>query len=106
MTSVPRQLMRRSRVHTQRGSPITGSLVSSRGLADRGLGEILAGIDHAADHHPEGIEERLGRIEHLGIVDVEQEQAVLRIEQDQPRRRPFDHLRHFDLSNRAASTAP
>ena len=37
------------------------------------------------------------------IVDVEQEQAVLRIEQDQPRRRTFDHLA---LRSRAASTAP
>ena len=29
-------------------------------------------------------------------MDVEQEEAVLRVEQDQPRRRPLDH---FDLSS-------
>ena len=63
------------------------------GLAHGRLGIILARIDHAADHHPERIEERLGRIEYLGIVDVEQEQPVLRIEQDEPGRGTFDHGR-------------
>ena len=62
-------------------------------LAHGGLGEILAGIDHAADHHPERVVERMGGIEHRGIVHLEQEEAILRVEQDQPRRRSFSHGR-------------
>ena len=96
--------MRRSRVHTQRGVSTTGNFVSSSRLAHGGLGEILAGIDHAADHHPERVVERMAGIEHRRIVDLEQEQAILRVEQDQPRRRPFDHFLAF--RSLAASTAP
>src|SRR5262245_33226320 len=41
-------------------------------LTDSGVGVFLAGIDEAADHYPERVEVRVGRIVDAGIVDVEQ----------------------------------
>src|SRR5205809_1419499 len=73
------------------------------GLADGGVGIVFAGIDQAADHHPERVAERIGRVVDRGIVHPEQEEPILPVEQDQPRRRPFDH---FLESSFAASTAP
>jgi hypothetical protein len=91
--------MMRSRFQTQRTPPTTSS----------GVGVVLAGIDHAADHHPERVVVRVGRVVDRRIVDLEQKETVLRIEQDQSRRRALDHRRgvvHLAFSSLAASTAP